>query len=197
MPRVKKLKTESKPSTPRQRGYSNEDKAKALTMLELNGGNITQTAKELGIHFNTLRMWRDSADTELIKAHQEERGNLSKLFEDEIHSILSAMPVARIDASYSQLATGLTSLFDRWQRLNGLPTEIAELIPPLVTASKGANIDLVQMLKGILGRLQAVAEENMRTGMSGIAHAGTVEDERLLSDSDTVNGAFEEIENDA
>lgn len=189
MPPRKKITPQAKPQ---RRGYSLEEKAKALTALDLNDGNITKTAKELGIHFNTLRQWRDATEGELVKAHNEERGNLSQLFETEIHAILGAMPVARIDASYSQLAGGLTSLFDRWTRLNGLPSEVAELIPHLVAASKGANVDLVQLLKGTLARLNEMAEERLTKGMSGVG--GSVQDERLLSEPDTVEGSFDEVE---
>lgn len=190
-PRKKETPVTSSPAKPR-RGYSIEEKAKALTILDMNNGNLTKTSKETGIHFNTLRQWRESTEGELVKAHNEERGTLAQLFETEIHSILNAMPVARIDASYSQLAGGLTSLFDRWQRLNGLPTEVAELVPHLVAAAKSANVDLVQLLKGALAGLNEMAEERIKKGMSTVG--GSVQDTRLLSEPETVEGSFDEVE---
>jgi hypothetical protein len=175
-----------------RREYTLDEKAKALAMLSLNKGNISRTAKETGIHFNTLRKWRDSTDPILVQKHAQEERNLSDLFEAEIYGIMQSLPLKRGEASYSQLAGGLTALFDRWKVLNGLPPEIAELIPHLVSASKAANIDLGQLLRSTLQRLNQVAEERVLKGLG--VNNETIQDERLLEDSDTVSGDYEDVE---
>ena len=198
MVRNSKAKAKSEPETP-TRGYTNEEKAKALAILEMNGGNLTQTSKELGIHFNSLRKWRDAAattDLQLAEAHNREKATLTARFEAEIYSILETLPLVRADASYSQLTGGLTSLFDRWTRLNGLPPEVSEIIPHLVTAAKGANIDLVTYLKSSLARFQQLAEERLKTSLNVATEAGSTQDTRLLDDGDTVDAEFEDVDDE-
>lgn len=45
----------------RNRVYTDQQVVEALVALELNGGNLKRTARELALHPNTLRDWRNAA----------------------------------------------------------------------------------------------------------------------------------------
>lgn len=183
------IKRPDEPS-PQRRGYTLDEKLTALALLDRYEGNLTKTSKETGIHFNTLRKWRDETSTQKLQAQQLQEKDLSGRLELELYGIMDALPLARGTASYSQLASGFTAIFDRWSKLNGLPQEVTELIPLLVTAAKGANLDLVTYLKASLNKFNQVAEENLRKEFSAETPTQALE----LEDGETVQGEYVEVE---
>lgn len=193
MPRGKVLKLPNEPA-PQRRGYSDEEKGKALAILALNGGNVTKTAAELGIHFNTLRAWRDDASIEVLQAEDREKQSLKERLEAELYAITDQFPKARGEASYSQLGSVFTAVYEKWSKLNGLPPEIAELIPYLVTSAKAANVDLVTYIKASISKFNERADSNLKSALN--APLGSVTDaSRLeLEDGNTVNAEFEELD---
>lgn len=105
--------------------WTDEERATATLMLEAAGyperkGALTQVADNLKIPATTLRRWHlglsNPPPAETVK---KKRIDLRKAIRDEIDAALNEMGMARQDASYRDLVTGVGILFDKLQLLNG------------------------------------------------------------------------------
>lgn len=105
--------------------WTDEERASAVLMLEAAGypqtkGALTRVADNLKIPATTLRRWHlglsNPPPAETVK---KKRIDLRKAIRDEIDAALNEMGMARQDASYRDLVTGVGILFDKLQLLNG------------------------------------------------------------------------------
>lgn len=111
------------------RSYSIEDKAKALAVLNSNGGNVKRTARELGIPANTLRDWRNDPDSAApVELREQKEAELESSLESIALRYAAALDddivVRAIIASRdpSKLAFVLGIVVDKLQLLRGKPT---------------------------------------------------------------------------
>jgi hypothetical protein len=116
-----------------KRSYSEADKAAALAMLDANGGNLKKTATAMGIPQTTLRQWRDGehVNDDVAKKRDIKNGTLSDLFEQVTRAYLSrALDDDAIkDTRGKDAVIAAATSLDKLRLLQGLPTEIIEIIP--------------------------------------------------------------------
>lgn len=113
--------------------YSEKDRAAALAALEANGGNLTRTAKQLGMSTSTLRRWRDhQADPSITgplkkateEALPEARENIADRLRDFVHQALDMAPGKLDEANLQQVFTAIGISVEKAQLLDGKPTGI-------------------------------------------------------------------------
>lgn len=124
-----------------RRRYSDEERAAALAELEANGGNVTWTARELGVPESTLRRWRDdpnmAAPAELRAQKKESLADmwekvarqalafLGRAFDDyDRHELERELPLQDVKLTMApKLATVAGIATEKHQLLTGGPTE--------------------------------------------------------------------------
>jgi hypothetical protein len=102
--------------------YTDERKAEALAPLAANGGNVSLTARQLGIARTTLRLWslgRGTGERVSVIRHQK-KGELADRLEDLAHRILDLLPGKLATASIGQLSVALGVALDKLLKLRGL-----------------------------------------------------------------------------
>lgn len=126
----------------RQPKYDDKYRASAVIMLEAQGypnveGALTSVSRHLGVPLTTLNRWYHAKNnpppSELVT---EKRIEFKEAIKKELQEILGAMPTARGDASYKDLATSFGIMLDKLQLLENKPTNISEhregrTLPPL------------------------------------------------------------------
>lgn len=155
MPRAKQTATAA--DSRRTKAYTHEERVAVLALLKLNKGNMAQTARESGIAIGTLRKWVAAQDAATEKAVDNRRKDMVTILEDHIYKSLDALDGKRDEASYAALINGINVMVDKWRLLQGLPTQIVEIMPQLVSASKHAQIDLVVFLTTALERFKQIS----------------------------------------
>jgi transposase-like protein len=111
-----------------KRQYSEDDKASVLALLEVNGGNITQTANELQVPASTIRQWRDGGGVNgaVTQKRDLKKGTLADKLEAVAHKLVAAMEGKIDDATLQQVTTSLGIAVDKMQLLRNKPTEIVD-----------------------------------------------------------------------
>lgn len=109
-----------------KRSYSDEEKAAALLALQANGGNVTATAKQLGLPWGTLHDWSRGKGT--VPAVMEIQGGkrpcLAERFEQIAHLALDLLP-GKMEASTSRdLGVVAAIAVDKARLLREQPTTI-------------------------------------------------------------------------
>lgn len=113
--------------------YSERDRALALAALEANAGNLTRTAKQLGMSDRTLRRWRnqqrDPDNTAPLKSATSDelpaaRANIADRLRDFIHQALDIAPEKLDEASLQHVFTAIGISVEKAQLLDGKPTGI-------------------------------------------------------------------------
>lgn len=106
-----------------KRRYSDADKLKALTALDLNGGELLKTSTSLGIPIATLSNWRDGiVSADVSKIRKENRDNLADICETAAYEFI-AQARSTVDASKgTQAATGAAIFIDKMRLLRGEST---------------------------------------------------------------------------
>lgn len=116
--------------------YSDEFRAQAIAMLQLNGypeskGALLKTAKYLGIPQRTLSRWaKRQSNPPPDKLVHKKNFDLRQAIKDELQAVLYELPSARPDADYKELITALGILVDKSQLLEGKATERIEYLTP-------------------------------------------------------------------
>lgn len=154
MPKAKRTATAA--DSTRTKAYTHEERVAVLALLKFNKGNMAQTARESGIALGTLRKWVAAQDAVMEKAVDNRRKDMVTILEDHIYKSLDALDGKRDEASYAALINGINVMVDKWRLLQGLPTQIVEIMPQLVSASKHAQIDLVVFLTTALERFKQI-----------------------------------------
>jgi transposase-like protein len=134
-----------------QRSYSEDDKARALTLLDSNGGNVFRTAKQLGIPRATLQEWRDGrgVNAEVTTSRHQKKGELSARYESLVHEALDALTPAKLKkAGVRDLAVVVGVFTDKMLALDGEPD----------AGPGGASIVLTPEQQRRIERLRAVRE---------------------------------------
>ncbi len=109
-----------------RRHYSDREKLEALAAYDQNGGNLSQTAREMKVPIKTLAEWRDGrvsmdvADTRAIW-----REELSARLETMAHDLLDALPGKIESASLKDVVNALAVIIDRMLLLRREPTIIS------------------------------------------------------------------------
>ena len=120
--------------------YDDKFRASAVVMLKSQGypemkGSLTFVAKHLHVPLRTLSRWFNGENNPPPDIDVNEKTfDMRAALQAELEAIIGAMPTARIDASYSQLGTVLGIVFDKMRLLDGLPTEIKQMLPGLAKA---------------------------------------------------------------
>lgn len=111
-----------------RRRYSDQDKATALASLAANGGNVNQTARDLGLPEPTLRSWARGrgVGVEIVDLQAHKKVDLADRLESIAHKLAGAIPGKIDEGSLQQTATSLAILIDKMQLLRGRPTAINE-----------------------------------------------------------------------
>ena len=109
--------------------YTDDVRASAVIMLEAEGyperkGALASVAKYLKIPAMTLHRWfhakQNPPPNALVTIKKEQ---IIEMLKQEVYAALQEMPNARPDADYKELATAAAILTDKWQLLDGKPTE--------------------------------------------------------------------------
>lgn len=112
-----------------KRRYSDDDRANALAALAANGGNVSRTARQLGIPVRTLAAWaRGERHEEAAEMCQEKKGLLVDRLKEIAWRLAEAIdnPARLQRASLSQVATAFGIVTDKIRLLEGQATAINE-----------------------------------------------------------------------
>jgi hypothetical protein len=82
------------------RRYSDEEKAAALVALAANGGDVSRTARQIGIPINTIANWsKGMVHPAVTKIGEEKKPLLADLFESFVGRVLALTTDADIQGS--------------------------------------------------------------------------------------------------
>ena len=84
--------------------YSDTFKAEAIAKVKENNGNISQTAKELGIPMNTLANWHRKAERGVLAGNQNYNSELIAAL-DEIKDLKKQLRIAQEEREILKKAT--------------------------------------------------------------------------------------------
>ena len=116
--------------------YSEKDRAEALVALEVNGGNVLQTANQLGIPEATLRNW-------VAKTYESEATSLTEAVNERVvterESLINRLKILRnatadqfentiVDLKARESATALIDLTKLIELLEGNATQRVESV---------------------------------------------------------------------
>jgi transposase-like protein len=109
-----------------KRHYSDEDKATALTAISADKGNLSKTARELGIPVRTLSHWFHGRgihkpELEMSDNHKEP---LSDKLEALAYRLVDSLDKKLPSASAREIAIAIGIAIDKMQVLRGRPNEI-------------------------------------------------------------------------
>jgi hypothetical protein len=110
---------------PKQRSYSDADKAKALIALDLNGGNAKYTAQQLDIPRKTLSAWKDGAhiNEDVASIRHNKTKDLADKFE-ELANLYIGQATLTVDSAKGTTAiTGAGIAVDKMRLLRGESTQ--------------------------------------------------------------------------
>lgn len=109
---------------PRQRSYSDADKAKALIALDLNGGNAKYTAQQLDIPRKTLSAWKDGVhiNDDVASIRHNKTKDLADKFEDLANIYIDQAVLTVESAKGTNAITGAGIAVDKMRLLRGEST---------------------------------------------------------------------------
>lgn len=112
-----------------RRKYSDSERAAALAAVDLNGGNVDRTARDLGIPRKTLDEWVKgrSSNWEMAELRQAQKKDIADKIEDLVHIILDAMPDKVEKAGLSACAVSVGVGIDKMRLMRNQPTGILEV----------------------------------------------------------------------
>ncbi len=136
----------------KRRVYSDREKAEALALLDINGGNFYRTAQALGIPRADIQHWAKgkgvSADVSILR--QQKTLEYGTRFGELMEMILDSVTPADLErASLKDKFISAAVAFDKRQLAFGQPTQINESIR--------------DSLEAVLARWIAVAAERGHT----------------------------------
>lgn len=112
-----------------RRRYTDEFRASTVIMLQAAGypdkkGALQEVSNHVGVASMTISRWFHASNNpppnELVSIQKED---IVRLMIGEVHAAVIEMAKARQDADYKDLATAAAILTDKWQLLDGKPTE--------------------------------------------------------------------------
>lgn len=109
----------------KKRTYSDEEKANALAAMDANGGDVFNTARQMGIPYQTLQEWsKGRVHPAVLNIRQGKRADMAAALGDVAWQLLEAIPGKIDPASLTQTATAMGIAIDKQQLLLGRPTAI-------------------------------------------------------------------------
>lgn len=110
---------------PRQRSYSDADKAKALIALDLNGGNVKYTAEQLNLPRKTLATWKDGnhINEDVVSIRHNKTQELANKFEDLANLYIGQAVLTVDSAKGTNAITGAGIAVDKMRLLRGESTQ--------------------------------------------------------------------------
>jgi transposase-like protein len=167
----------------RVRTYSDREKAKALTALDLAKGNCNEASRMTGIHEATIRYWRDrNIHNDVVEFHAEEKQELAERFEELAHLYISQAVTTVEHSKGTQAIVGAATATDKMRLLRGEPTSItADQNSPKFQAVKDAVIAIIQELHAENARqnLPAASENDVIEVIENVAKAQQIEPKLL------------------
>lgn len=112
-----------------KRQYSDDEKAIALTYLDVNKGDVAKTARQVGVPSMTLRAWSQGRNIHpvVMQICTEKKGDLAERYEEKIHLLVDAINADKIsEAPLQQLTTAIGILQDKVMALRGQANQITE-----------------------------------------------------------------------
>ena len=125
--KTKKIPVTHTKSSPKQRKYSDEEKAEVLAALKVNGGNIKLTTIETGVPWATIKQWSVGLyiHPTVIASNAEKLEALDKRLENLSHQLCGAIPGKMDEATLQQTAVSLGILIDKMRLLREQSTSIS------------------------------------------------------------------------
>ena len=115
-------------SRPPYQDYSAARKAEVLALIEAEGGNVQQVARDTGIPHQTIRYWLTD-ESRYSEFKNVKRVELTEKLDFTANLLVDSITPEKIaDANLSQIATAAGIMVDKSQLLKGLPTNISENI---------------------------------------------------------------------
>lgn len=147
-----------------KRRYSDDDRAEALAILDLQGGNVSEASRLSGVPWQTLAEWRDGrVSSSVPDIRERKKVALSERLEELAHQLIDAMPGKVGDANLRDTAISLGVAVDKALVLRGDPNSITKAI---------AAGDPRQELLDRLQRLRTAGDGGSDTGRGVAAVAG-------------------------
>ncbi len=107
------------------RHYSDDRKAEILAAVDANGGNVKDTADQLGIPSQTIDYWKQGhVHADVLKIRDEKHLPLADRLEALAHQLVDVLPDKIPDASLVQAATAMAIAIDKMRLLREQPTSI-------------------------------------------------------------------------
>jgi transposase-like protein len=112
--------------------YTDQDKARAFSLLEMNEGNVKRTARDLGMPISTLRRWRDEWDHDrMIPAAEDIIQSTGEFLEDaervrDLSLVAIEAKIRKGEGTLAQLTTVVGVLDDKIARAKGLADRVTE-----------------------------------------------------------------------
>jgi transposase-like protein len=103
-----------------QRHYSDEQRENAVAAVAANAGNVTRTARELGIPEPTLRGWMRT-----VTCRAQTKTDLASAIEDIAWRIVEALPRKLAKASFKDATVALAIAVDKARLLREQATSIS------------------------------------------------------------------------
>ena len=131
----------------KKRQYTDNDKAAALAALDANKGNLSKTAKQLGIPRQTIQEWAAGRNhnRSVPDLRQVKKRDLAEKLEEAADALLdNILARARSETSVAvplkDFATAMGIAIDKMQLLKGEPTSINKTLTDEERATKAAEI---------------------------------------------------------
>ena len=106
-----------------RRHYSDEERATALAVLTANGGNVTRSAREVGVSRKTLAYWRDNPNGAAPADLRHEKVDDLLAMWRRIAAKAGALTDATLD-----IAVPDVKRLDAFTRTSGIATDKAQLL---------------------------------------------------------------------
>jgi transposase-like protein len=141
--------------------YDDQFRASAVVMLKSQGypemnGALSLVAKHLKVPASTLSRWfKGTSNPPPSNIVNEKKDDLRTLYENEIYAIMKVLPDKRDDASYGTLASAQGIFFDKIRLLDGLPTEIVQILPDLVDELEKGGAKASDVFRNMLTKARA------------------------------------------
>lgn len=136
--------------------YDDQFRASAVVMLKSQGypemeGALSIVAKHLKVPASTLSRWfKGTSNPPPSNIVNEKKEDLRSLYMDEIYAIMKVLPDKRDDASYGTLASAQGIFFDKIRLLDGLPTEIVQLLPRLLEVASKSGVKASDVMEAMI-----------------------------------------------
>ena len=134
-----------------KRNYSDARKAEVLALLDANEGNVSKTARAVGIPGRTIIEWRNGRLAEGVEEIREEkRAELADRLQEIAHTLVDAIPEKVATANLQQCTLSLAIAVDKMQLLRGAATSRTAMVDETRTPLEQLD-DLILEIRGLGG----------------------------------------------